>query len=216
MPRSDYERPTRTAARRTALAELAGEVLVDSRSSAWPGGVPVAEGSALHAPLGRSLPQDRVSTPGVRIGVAPTGPSFRRTQPRLTRSDPRRFNRWSNANVSASQTRPLPGGPRARTPRGAGRDRGRRRARHRTARAALRSLRESRPRTLVFAAPVCAPQAIPALREEADSVLCVSEPPFFQAVGQWYSDFSQVDDDEVVALLDRYAGGTDRYSGGGR
>lgn len=85
-----------------------------------------------------------------------------------------------------------------------------------TARAALRSLRESRPRTLVFAAPVCAPQAIPALREEADSVLCVSEPPFFQAVGQWYSDFSQVDDDEVVALLDRYAGGTDRYSGGGR
>lgn len=75
-----------------------------------------------------------------------------------------------------------------------------------TATAALRSLRESGPRTLTFAVPVCAPPAAAALRNEADAVLCVSEPPHFQAVGQWYADFSQIDDDEVVALLDRHSG----------
>lgn len=74
-----------------------------------------------------------------------------------------------------------------------------------TATAALRALREESPRRLFFASPVCAPQAASALRAEADAVLCVSEPPGFQAVGQWYGNFSQTDDDEVVELLDRYS-----------
>lgn len=76
-----------------------------------------------------------------------------------------------------------------------------------TATASLRELRSEGPRRLVFAAPVCAPQAASALHADADEVICVSEPPFFQAVGQWYGDFSQTSDDEVVALLDRYAKG---------
>ncbi|TLW94373.1 phosphoribosyltransferase [Saccharomonospora piscinae] len=76
-----------------------------------------------------------------------------------------------------------------------------------TATAALRALRREGPRRLVFAAPVCAPPAAAALRAEADAVVCVSEPPQFQAVGQWYRNFSQTGDDEVVTLLDRYAGG---------
>ncbi|EHK83188.1 phosphoribosyltransferase [Saccharomonospora azurea] len=76
-----------------------------------------------------------------------------------------------------------------------------------TATAALRALRREGPRRLAFASPVCAPQAASALRDEADLVLCVSEPPHFQAVGQWYGDFSQTSDDEVVALLDEYSRG---------
>lgn len=76
-----------------------------------------------------------------------------------------------------------------------------------TATAALRSLRREGPRRLVFASPVCAPQAASALRAEADRVVCVSEPANFQAVGQWYGDFSQTSDDEVVALLDEYSRG---------
>ncbi len=74
-----------------------------------------------------------------------------------------------------------------------------------TATAALRALRRENPRALVFAAPVCAPQAAEALRQEADAVVCVSEPGNFQAVGQWYADFAQTTDDEVLALLDRQA-----------
>ena len=42
-------------------------------------------------------------------------------------------------------------------------------------------------------------------RDEADEVVCASEPEFFQAVGQYYEDFSQTSDDEVRDLLSRAA-----------
>ncbi|WP_328615827.1 phosphoribosyltransferase family protein [Amycolatopsis sp. NBC_00355] len=71
-----------------------------------------------------------------------------------------------------------------------------------TARAALRDLRAGNPLTMVFAAPVCAPGAA-ALLPEADDVVSVFEPPEFRAVGQWYADFRQTRDEEVLALLAR-------------
>jgi predicted phosphoribosyltransferase len=40
------------------------------------------------------------------------------------------------------------------------------------------------------------------LRAEADEVACLIEEPRFFAVGQFYEDFAQVDDDEVKAILD--------------
>ncbi|GHG37005.1 MULTISPECIES: phosphoribosyltransferase [Amycolatopsis] len=70
-----------------------------------------------------------------------------------------------------------------------------------TATAALRDLRAASPRTLVFAAPVAAPGAVTRMRHEADDVVCVAEPPDFRAVGQWYADFRQLEDDDVLALL---------------
>jgi predicted phosphoribosyltransferase len=73
-----------------------------------------------------------------------------------------------------------------------------------TATAALRLLREEEVRTLVFAAPVCAPAAAAALLHEADDVLCVTRPAGFGAVGRWYADFRQVTDKDVIALLDTY------------
>ncbi|MFE0019426.1 phosphoribosyltransferase [Amycolatopsis sp. NPDC059021] len=71
-----------------------------------------------------------------------------------------------------------------------------------TARAALRAVRDERPRRLVFAAPVCAPDAMAALHRMADDVVCVAAPEEFRAVGQWYDDFGQTTDEEVVAVLD--------------
>lgn len=71
-----------------------------------------------------------------------------------------------------------------------------------TATAALRAIRNDRPRRLVLAAPVCAIQAASLLRKEADEVCCAAEPEAFRAVGEWYDDFSQTTDDEVVHLLD--------------
>ncbi|WP_216215391.1 phosphoribosyltransferase [Amycolatopsis aidingensis] len=71
-----------------------------------------------------------------------------------------------------------------------------------TATAALRAVRADRPRRLVFAAPVCAPGSPEQLRGDADEVICVTEPEDFVAVGQWYRDFRQTTDDEVVDLLE--------------
>ena len=70
-----------------------------------------------------------------------------------------------------------------------------------TATAALRDVRAGNPRTVVFATPVGAPGAASALRREADDVVCVAEPPDFRAVGQWYADFRQTSDEDVLDLL---------------
>lgn len=69
--------------------------------------------------------------------------------------------------------------------------------------AALRAVRRSRPRRLVLAVPVCAPDSLGRLREEADEVVCMVVPPQMHGVGQWYADFGQVSDAEVVAALTR-------------
>jgi putative phosphoribosyl transferase len=70
-----------------------------------------------------------------------------------------------------------------------------------TARAALRRLRAEQPGYLVFAAPVCAPQAVAMLRTEADAVVCACAPPEFRAVGFHYRTFPQLTDAQVEAEL---------------
>lgn len=67
--------------------------------------------------------------------------------------------------------------------------------------AALRALRRMGPRRLVLAVPVCPPDSARRLREEADEVICLQQPPRFLGVGQFYEDFSQVSDEEVVSTL---------------
>lgn len=75
-----------------------------------------------------------------------------------------------------------------------------------TARAALRSVRRQNPARLVFAAPVAAPEGAELMRREADEVVCLSEPAGFMAVGQWYDDFEQLTDDDVLTALQRHHG----------
>lgn len=70
-----------------------------------------------------------------------------------------------------------------------------------TATAALRAVRQEEPARLVLAVPVGAPGAAAKVSAEADEVVCVAEPADFRAVGQWYRDFAQTTDDEVVSLL---------------
>jgi putative phosphoribosyl transferase len=72
-----------------------------------------------------------------------------------------------------------------------------------TARAALRSLARRQPHRLVLAAPVCAPETVRQLREDADDVVCVVRPERFAAVGLWYEDFRQTSDETVLELLKR-------------
>jgi putative phosphoribosyl transferase len=70
-----------------------------------------------------------------------------------------------------------------------------------TAEAAVASLRAARPRNLVLAVPVGAPDTVARLRREVDDLVCLSAPADFRAVGQAYADFRPVEDEEVVRLL---------------
>ncbi len=70
-----------------------------------------------------------------------------------------------------------------------------------TTRAALRAIRQRAPRELVLAVPVAPTESLRELRGEADTVVCLEEYEEFGAIGYFYSDFHQVSDAEVMALL---------------
>jgi len=75
-----------------------------------------------------------------------------------------------------------------------------------TAVAAVRWARAAGAREVVLAVPVAPRQAEGLMRREADRFVTLSLPEPFFAVGQWFGDFDQVRDDEVVALLAEAAG----------
>jgi len=66
---------------------------------------------------------------------------------------------------------------------------------------ALHGLRERKPAKLVCAVPVAPPDTVAKVSDLADEVVCLETPAFFQAVGQFYRHFGQVEDEEVVAIL---------------
>jgi putative phosphoribosyl transferase len=72
-----------------------------------------------------------------------------------------------------------------------------------TAAAALRWARAQGASRVVLAVPVAPREAIMRLSKEADEVVCLDSPEPFFAVGQWYRQFPQTSDDEVVRLLER-------------
>jgi len=74
-----------------------------------------------------------------------------------------------------------------------------------TMRAAVKALRESGAAKIVVAVPVGPPDTCREIAEEADETICLSTPEFFQAVGQYYEDFSQTSDANVRELLARAA-----------
>lgn len=67
--------------------------------------------------------------------------------------------------------------------------------------AALHSLRAKKPSQLICAVPVAPPDTLEKMRKDADRIVCLSAPENFRAVGQFYMDFQQVEDEEVVATL---------------
>jgi putative phosphoribosyl transferase len=79
-----------------------------------------------------------------------------------------------------------------------------------TMRASLRAARRRKPAHLVLAVPVAPPEAVEALRRDVDEVVCLHTPDDLYAIGQFYDDFDQVDDDEVRELLERAAPGREK------
>ena len=74
-----------------------------------------------------------------------------------------------------------------------------------TMKAALQSARSEGPKRLIAATPVGAQDAVQAMAEFADEVVCLRAPRLFGAVGAFYQDFGQVSDEEVVQVLRRHA-----------
>jgi putative phosphoribosyl transferase len=70
-----------------------------------------------------------------------------------------------------------------------------------TAKAAVSVVRHRGASKVVLAVPVAPPAAVRALQAVADDVVCVEVSDRFFGIGQWYSDFRQVRDDEVRRLL---------------
>lgn len=75
-----------------------------------------------------------------------------------------------------------------------------------TMRAAARAVRARGPARLIIAVPVGAREAVAALAEDADRVVCPAQPEPFIAIGLHYADFDQVGDEEVLALLQQMRG----------
>lgn len=68
-------------------------------------------------------------------------------------------------------------------------------------RAAIAAVRRRDPRAVIVAAPVAAPDTVEDLRAFADDVVVLSSPPWFSSVGEFFLDFHQLTDAEVVELL---------------
>ena len=70
-----------------------------------------------------------------------------------------------------------------------------------TMKAALASVKNRGAKTVTVAVPVGPPSTIKELIKQADRVVCIYTPEFFQAIGQFYEDFGQTTDQEVIQLL---------------
>ncbi len=70
-----------------------------------------------------------------------------------------------------------------------------------TAEVAALSARKQLARRIIIAAPIASTNAVERLRRVADDVEVLSEEVEFNAVGQFYREFSQTDDEEVISLL---------------
>jgi len=81
-----------------------------------------------------------------------------------------------------------------------------------TARAALRAARARGAARTVLAVPVAAPTAAEAMKTETGEVVTLVTPRRFRSVGEWYADFGQLTDDDVLTLLSSSAGTTPRSS----
>jgi erythromycin esterase-like protein/predicted phosphoribosyltransferase/dienelactone hydrolase len=76
--------------------------------------------------------------------------------------------------------------------------------------AAIKYLKSKGTVKIVVAVPVAAANTASKLRTKVDEIAAIEVREDLMSVGQWYEDFSQVTDDEVVALLQKNTDGSKR------
>jgi predicted phosphoribosyltransferase len=70
--------------------------------------------------------------------------------------------------------------------------------------AAIKAVRSRKPKELILAVPVAPLDTVKKLHTEVDAIVCLDTPEELGAIGYFYRDFRQVDDEEVVAILKRF------------
>lgn len=75
-----------------------------------------------------------------------------------------------------------------------------------TMKAAIESVRKEGADKIIVAVPVAPAETLAEIRDMVDETYALDTPAFFQAVGQFYEDFSQTEDDEVIEILQSYKG----------
>lgn len=70
-----------------------------------------------------------------------------------------------------------------------------------TVRAALEGVRRNSPEKVILAVPVAPPSMLEALAALCDEIICLASPVNFGAVGAFYRNFDQTEDDEIIQLL---------------
>lgn len=204
----------RTQAGRLLAQDLLALKLIDPVVLALPrGGVPVAAevASALHAPLDLLLVR-KIGAPGHRelaVAAVAEGPlpvvvvddetlqmtgASRAYVDREAKEELREIARRRTAYLGDRPSLPLEGKTAVVVDDGI--------ATGTTVRAALQALRRRKPARLVLAIPVAPREVVAALRADVDDLVCLSQPPYFHAVGAHYADFHQVPDEEVVRILE--------------
>jgi putative phosphoribosyl transferase len=71
---------------------------------------------------------------------------------------------------------------------------------------AIRICKQGNPKSIVCAVPVAPPDTVRKLQSLADQVVCLQQPRFFHAIGEFYEDFNQVENDEARRLLEEAEG----------
>ena len=71
-----------------------------------------------------------------------------------------------------------------------------------TVKAALQGLRKNKPKKIILAVPIAARSTLAELEDQCDEIICLYAPSAFGAVGNFYDDFSQTEDAEVIALME--------------
>ncbi len=72
-----------------------------------------------------------------------------------------------------------------------------------TIRAALKAIRKLGSLNIIIAVPVAPPDVLNQFSQLADQLICLATPSPFFAIGNWYEDFSQTSDEEVITLLEK-------------
>ncbi len=71
--------------------------------------------------------------------------------------------------------------------------------------AALQVVKAHKPKEVIVAVPVASPDRLEEVRHWCDDLVCLFSPEEFWAVGQFYEDFTPVEDEEVVEILREFA-----------
>lgn len=70
-----------------------------------------------------------------------------------------------------------------------------------TAHAAILSVKKHHPKKIIFAVPVCSAETAVTIRSMVNTVICLKCPQYLKAIGNYYQDFNQMTDEEVLELL---------------